>query len=466
MALTKAHNRMIEGAAVNVKDFGAVGDGVTDDTAAIQAAIDSVSNGGKVFFPEGGYLFSALSITNNGTVLEGVGHMSRPDMIDETPTYGTFLKSSISTGDAITFGTGNIQNCGIYNLGVKANTTGFVVNLNEANKFTFFKVFIMNDSTGSGVNLYDAFITSFYDSFIEKGNTNVRTGTGVVIDNSGLGGLYNFYNTTVYQWSLGVDADPTVGSIENVNFYGSQIKSCSIGAQFGLNFENAIISGSYLEGNTSSSLFFLNGCQGISIDACFFNDPGAGIASVRMGVGGGTDLQKSYYNISIRNCHFNNINGNGAVYSNASTANGYKPRGIIVESCTFTDGGSSTGYAFDLAGERCVEARRCTYDSSLAGIISSGNLYGTQVITTDGLITLDEHTPKTVVHTGGLTATRTMLLPKIEIMINTNYVIHNSDSTYSLAVKNSTNTTTIAVLTAGQSGMFWSDGSAEYGVVL
>jgi hypothetical protein len=60
MALTKAHNRMIAGSVVNVLDFGATGNGTTDDTAAIQAAIDSLSStGGKVHVPVGVYLISS-----------------------------------------------------------------------------------------------------------------------------------------------------------------------------------------------------------------------------------------------------------------------------------------------------------------------------------------------------------------------------------------------------------------------
>ena len=49
--------------SVSVKDFGTVGDGVTDDTSAIQATLNSGAL--KIIFPPGTYIFSRLTIPNN-----------------------------------------------------------------------------------------------------------------------------------------------------------------------------------------------------------------------------------------------------------------------------------------------------------------------------------------------------------------------------------------------------------------
>ena len=61
----------------NVKDFGAVGNGVIDDTNAIQnAANDAHNRGIGVFFPAGTYLH-ANSITFNGVAVTGSGNASQ-----------------------------------------------------------------------------------------------------------------------------------------------------------------------------------------------------------------------------------------------------------------------------------------------------------------------------------------------------------------------------------------------------
>jgi hypothetical protein len=57
---------------VSVKDFGAVGDGVTDDTAAIQAAIDSITQG-CVYIPQGAYKTTAAVTLKAGVSIQGAG---------------------------------------------------------------------------------------------------------------------------------------------------------------------------------------------------------------------------------------------------------------------------------------------------------------------------------------------------------------------------------------------------------
>ncbi len=74
------------GVSCNVRDFGAVGDGVTKDTRAFQKALDAcaVSGGGEVTVPAGRYLIGSIQMGNR-TVLrleEGSVLAGSPDLAD------------------------------------------------------------------------------------------------------------------------------------------------------------------------------------------------------------------------------------------------------------------------------------------------------------------------------------------------------------------------------------------------
>lgn len=68
MSLTKVSYSMINGDVVNVFDYGAVGDGLTDDTAAIQASM-TAANGKALYFPTGTYKTTSATFSSFSNML-------------------------------------------------------------------------------------------------------------------------------------------------------------------------------------------------------------------------------------------------------------------------------------------------------------------------------------------------------------------------------------------------------------
>lgn len=91
------------GEVANVRDFGALGDGVTDDTAAIQAAVDGLpAIGGTIYFPPGTYLFTTTVFLPSNTTVKGDG----PATIMKAIAGANWVLNTVGTS---TYTTGSIR---------------------------------------------------------------------------------------------------------------------------------------------------------------------------------------------------------------------------------------------------------------------------------------------------------------------------------------------------------------------
>lgn len=108
----------------NVVSFGATGNGSTDDTTAVQAAINAANaaGGGTVSFPTGTYKISAVLTLFSGVSLLGYGALS--SIINQTST----------TAHGVTFTSGSLANAtlSIQALGISGPTTGSGNGINMA----------------------------------------------------------------------------------------------------------------------------------------------------------------------------------------------------------------------------------------------------------------------------------------------------------------------------------------------
>jgi polygalacturonase len=113
-------------AALNVRDYGAKGDGVAKDTAAIQAAIDAAEKqgGGEVHVPPGRYISGTLRLKNYVTLyLEAGSTLAESPDNEDFDKYEELSFKSVSDNETTYFHYGLVTADGVHNIGIVGQGT-------------------------------------------------------------------------------------------------------------------------------------------------------------------------------------------------------------------------------------------------------------------------------------------------------------------------------------------------------
>lgn len=200
---------------LNVRWFGATGNDVTDDTASIQAALDSAATGNgattvmgaTVFIPAGIYVVSSLNMLR-GTALVGAGMMQT--ILNRTDTTGNGIQFD-STGLAVnaTQDSITIRDLSLVQIGVATNGAGiYVGGVTSAAQLIIENVRIQDCYRGvvtgntqgsylNNVHVVDAVVDGFYFITGFRGQTTISckaSGCGSSGFSLSAGTSSNFFN--------------------------------------------------------------------------------------------------------------------------------------------------------------------------------------------------------------------------------------------------------------------------------
>lgn len=339
---------------INVKDFGAVGNGVTDDTAALQAALDYARNkkGAQVRIGDGMRCLvdSANLYINANTTLEGP--ISRGGTATSNTDYGN-VGGAIILNPAYTIMVGDLRSQGYAGRGGVRNL--YIINKNIAvtrpSPFNY-------DAAMALVNSYDGVGVTIGD---HRFFCNAAPSTGAVT------AIWAFNGTS----NVNILSTTITGTGNNVTFLNAIASNINAGTGshgFTASTSNQFITIQRNGKNGFEAPTFVTSGTGVGFGVFLVDDSYVGYChivgfnyAIHANGAGRYEIEKItgdnnngiYHNNvhdvgRMENCHFWNFVTNGAVSTGAVT---------YTEADTFRRKGSA--YVFDCGGDDWSEAVNC-----------------------------------------------------------------------------------------------------------
>ena len=391
---------------INVKSYGAVGNGIADDTAAIQSAFNA---GGNIFIPDGIYLIDAetkLGPQSNTRIRLSPGATLKAKGNSTSNT--TAVIRIINAHDIVITG-GHIRGERYEHVGT-AGESGMGIILDAYSHDIYIGNMTISDCWGDGIYVGTASTyTPPTNIFIDRVicDNNRRQGMSLVFSNGVIATNSKFQNSNGTDPQCGVDIEPNSGcTCNNAMFINCEFNGnvkhgllVSSGVAYSSNIfmYNCLCNGNGVHGlslNAFNGGVFQNistknnGKHGISIDRDVQNVTFSKIASA-LNMGNGLGLWPNSQaigveNLSFTDCDFENNNQAKLRYSGAIigfTDPAYYMRNVSFLRCRFCDDQNTPTQYYGVSYEKNALITNLTFTDCTYG----GNVYGD----TDDLIVMD-----------------------------------------------------------------------------